>query len=279
MIPNTLAAVFHGAYSQKCGGGLPENHRRRRQQECFLTGLFLAGLFLLTGCASPTPTAFPTAEPTPFILVTNAPNATPSSTPFRPLASTEVLTLTQTPTPSPNPTNSSLPEGEGLGVRAESRSQYILLAELDYAAHTLRVDETIIYTNQTGMPLDSLILIVEQNRRKDCFELENLTVNRIHVIPDINGARMEIPLEASLQPDESVTLEIEYRLNIPPKPHDKVFGYLSGFQVNLVNWYPFVAPYTHRNGWILHEPSGVGEHLVYDAADYEINSQDLYRCL
>jgi hypothetical protein len=38
----------------------------------------------------------------------------------------------------------------------------------------------------------------------------------------------------------------------------------------LTNWYPFVVP--HINGdWVLHEPWYYGEHLVYDAADYEVN--------
>ncbi len=73
-----------------------------------------------------------------------------------------------------------------------------------------------------------------------------------------------------LKANESVTLEITYQLSLPTKGQDDVFGYLSDYQINLVNWYPFVAPYTHRNGWILHEPSGVGEHLVYETADFDV---------
>ncbi len=40
--------------------------------------------------------------------------------------------------------------------------------------------------------------------------------------------------------------------------------------MNLVNWYPFIVPYREGEGWILHNPSGVGEHLVYDAADFDV---------
>jgi len=46
------------------------------------------------------------------------------------------------------------------------------------------------------------------------------------------------------------------------------YGY-DGDQVNLTDWYPFVVPY--NNGWILHDPTSLGEHLVYDAADFEVN--------
>ena len=41
-------------------------------------------------------------------------------------------------------------------------------------------------------------------------------------------------------------------------------------RLNLTNWYPFVVPYINGE-WILHEPWYYGEHLVYDAADYEVN--------
>ena len=222
---------------------------------------FLAGLFLLTGCASPTPLPPPTAEPTRFILVTEVINATPSSTPFAPLVATEIPTITKTPLPpSPIPPP---PEGEG-------KPQYSLIAELDYDAHTLDVEETILYTNQTGIALDKLVLVVETNRWANCFQLESMTLNRFKITPNLNGARMEIPLEASLQVNETIAIEIVYRLNIPPKQNDDVFGYLGDYQINLVEWYPFVAPYTHRNGWITHEPSGVGEHLVYEASNFDV---------
>ena len=230
-------------------------------------------LFFLVGCTLPTPLPPPTAEQAPFILVTDVLNATPSSTPFSPLMTTALLTLTQTPTPTSPPTllptKFPLPKEAEIAVREISRPQYTLKAELDYDVHTLKVEETIIYTNRTGIPLDSLVLVVEQNRRKDCFALESVRINRFRVTPNLKGARLEIPLGASLQPNEAITLEIAYQLNIPPKRSDEVFGYLS-YQINLVDWYPFVAPYTHRNGWVFHEPSGVGEHLVYDASDFDV---------
>ena len=57
---------------------------------------------------------------------------------------------------------------------------------------------------------------------------------------------------------------------VPPKKYEATFGYAS-HQLNLTDWYPFIVPYA--DGWVLHDPSSYGEHLVYDAADYDVNVQ------
>jgi hypothetical protein len=49
----------------------------------------------------------------------------------------------------------------------------------------------------------------------------------------------------------------------------RIFGY-SDMQMNLTNWYPFVAPFIDGE-WVLHEPWSHGEYLVYDLADFEVN--------
>jgi aminopeptidase N len=40
-------------------------------------------------------------------------------------------------------------------------------------------------------------------------------------------------------------------------------------QLNLTNWYPFVVPFINGD-WVLHDPWYYGEHLVYDAADFDV---------
>ncbi len=242
----------------------------------YVLGIALCVIFFLVGCIPLTPPPSPTAEPTTFILVTDANNAVPSSTPFQVRTPTKVFTRTataiptstETPLPSATPKESPLPTAEA--VQDEKRPQYTLVAELDYAARTLDVEESILYTNQTGITLKSLVLVVEANRYSDAFVLRSLAVNNFITIPALEGGQMEIPLEAGLAPEESITIDIVYSLNIPAKHHEDVFGYLSDYQINIVNWYPFVAPYAHQDGWILHEPSGVGEHLVYETSDFDV---------
>lgn len=241
----------------------------------FIRSLYIlfAGI-LLIGCA---PAVAPDARD--FILVTDAPNATPSPTPFRPSASTDSPLLLEedlgvgdipSPTATAVPIDVPLPvknEPEVVEPESSQRSQYRLIAELDYAAHTLAVDEMITYTNQTGLPLNELVLAVESNRWPNCFDLKSFSVDGQQTEYRLSGARMDVSLAQVLLPGKMVALSISYELQLPAKRYEEVFGYV-GYQTNVVNWYPFIVPY--QNGWLLHDPSGVGEHLVYDASDFDV---------
>ena len=216
--------------------------------------------------------------PPTLVLVTANPNASPTPTPFQPIAATPVPlespTLIPTFTPEP-PTNTPLPTFEFTATvlvppttpPQTSRTQYILFALLDYAGHQIAVDETIQYTNQTGVTLNELVLAVEPNLRSG-FTLENILLDGNQLNYDLTGQRLTVYLPQSLAPTAQVTLAMRFRISIPPKTRDHPYGYVS-YQVNLTDWYPFVVPYD--NGWVLHDPSGLGEHLVYDAADFEVN--------
>ncbi len=114
-------------------------------------------------------------------------------------------------------------------------------------------------------------MIVEANRYHNCFSLETLAINNFKVNAQLKGGILEIPLGTNLESGESIKLEFIYKLNIPAKRHEDVFGYLSDYQINIVNWYPFVAPYIADKGWLFYEPSGVGEHLVYESSDFDVS--------
>lgn len=246
--------------------------RNTQSATCISYCVILMSILFLTGCA---PADAPAIE-RDFILVTDAPNTSPTRTPFQPRpATTSTRPATNTPLPTntaaptsastPKPTISPPSKGED-----NTRPLYTLDATLDYAARTLVVDEEIRYTNQSLVGLDKLVLAVEPNRWESCFELARTSLNNFPITPQINGARMEIPLGTKLQPGESLSLEMRYTLKIPAKSHEEVFGYLSDFQINLVNWYPFIVPFDVGQGWLIHEPSGVGEHLVYESADFDV---------
>lgn len=139
-------------------------------------------------------------------------------------------------------------------------------AMLDFAAHSLGVDEYITYINSTGVPLEMLVLAVEPNRYEEVFTLETLFAPSVSRY-DLNGSRLEVRLDPPLAPGESLELYIHFNLSLPPADHFHLFGYKNG-QMNLVDWYPFIVPY--RDGWVMHEPGKVGEHLVYEAADFNV---------
>jgi hypothetical protein len=83
----------------------------------------------------------------------------------------------------------------------------------------------------------------------------------------LNDDRLEISLLKTLTPGGALDLKAHFELNLPAADSHHVFGF-NDLQLNLVDWYPFIVPYS--NGWLLHPPADVGEHLVYDPADYDV---------
>ena len=241
-----------------------------------LRSTFIFLLLFLTSCNLATP---PQTPPPALVLVTANPNALPTPTPFQPGESNsipvELPTLASTFTPAP-PTDTPLPTLEFTATTLpqptspsqSARTQYTLFALLDYYGHQLAVDETIAYTNQTGVSLNEIVMAVEAMHRGG-FTLEHILLNGSPLNFDINGHRLTVYLSQPLAPNAQLTLAIRFRIDIPAKVQDKPYGYDGNKQVNLTDWYPFVVPYV--NSWILHDDYYLGEHLVYDAADFDVN--------
>lgn len=233
-----------------------------------MRGRFLAPLFLLTmlmaACGwTGAPTA-PAPVATRYVWVTVDANATPTPTPFQPVQ--EPSPTATRPAPTFTPTSPPTPA-------AGARPRYTLTVSLDYAAHTLAVEETISYPNQTGETLHRLMLAVEPNRWPGCFSLTSLSVNgQAMETYTLTDGWLDLPLPAPLAPGEAVTLALQYTLSMPWANSNQIFGY-NNWQLNAVDWYPFVLPYVPGQGWLKHEPASVGEHLVYDVADFEVTIQ------
>src|SRR5689334_1857872 len=87
-------------------------------------------MFLISSCSA----LAPEATPTPAFTETPTATQTPAST----------ATFTPTPTLVPAP----------------ARATYTLNTTMDYDAHTVVVDETIVYPNHTGAQLNALALAV-----------------------------------------------------------------------------------------------------------------------
>ncbi|HET9588676.1 MAG TPA: M1 family metallopeptidase [Anaerolineales bacterium] len=247
------------------------DHANRKIAICILC------LWILSSCTLPSSAPPSNGSGQNFLLVTPDPSALPTSTPFQPagavLAPPEA-TLIATFTPLP-PTDTPLPT---LAFTATSlalptspapaaRTQYTIFAILDYAGHQLAADETIRYTNQTGVALSELLLAVPANLEGG-FTPEHIVLDGQALNFDLSGQRLTVSLPQPLAPNAQAALAMRFRISIPPKPKEHPYGY-DVDQVNLTDWYPFVVPYD--NGWILHEPSSWGEYLVYDSSDFEVN--------
>jgi len=163
-------------------------------------------------------------------------------------------------------------------IPAPARAKYTINATLDYAAKTVSVDQTILYPNHSGETLTDLVLAVEPNMWPDSFNLSALSVDQSSITDyGINGQRLEFTLPNPLAPEATLTISLQYSLILPfaeqqdpSVERPRIFGYTDR-QVNLANWYPFIVPYEAGTGWVLHDPWYYGEHLVYEAADFEVN--------
>jgi hypothetical protein len=234
-------------------------------------------LLLLSACGMA-----PLAPPlSPVELITPNPNASATPTPFQPIGGTIApfesptitatvptftsLPATDTPLPTLEFTATNLPAPTS--PPSSTRTQYTLHALLDYYGNQLAVDETIAYTNQTGLALSELVLAAEPNHRGG-FIIENILLDGSALNYDLNGHRLTLFLPQPLAPGAQVSLAMRFRIDIPPKIKELPYGY-DVDQVNLTDWYPFIVPYS--NGWILHDDSYLGEHLVYDASDFDVN--------
>jgi len=202
-----------------------------------------------------------------FLVSCTSFSPTPSATPIPTL--TPTATFTPLPTFTPTATATLVPSLE--------RAKYTLNTTIDYDAHTVSVDETILYPNLTGSQLNTLVIAIVPNLWNGSFSLGSISIDGVPTTTySINGQRADIALSSFILPRAVVRINIQYTLALPFAEQEdpsvsrpRIYGYTNR-QLNLTNWYPFVVPFIDGD-WVLHEPWFYGEHLVYDAADYEVN--------
>jgi hypothetical protein len=188
----------------------------------------------------------------------------PTSTVVAPVIQT--ATPTSTPQPSPTPTVRVPLDGK--------QTRYQLEVLVDYYNHYVTVKEQIHYTNKSQDTISELVLAVPPTNYQDVFWLISLADMDNHPISvfEWEGSRLHIPLDTPLAPNDQFSFKLNYSMLMPVR--EGSFGY-SGRQMNLSNWYPFIPPWVEGKGWQVHDlwlvnSQIVGEHLVYEASDFEV---------
>ncbi len=205
-------------------------------------------IFLLAGClpgAEPTSTAMPSPMPDPITVdVPTLPSATPA--------------LPES-TAQPEPSNNT---------------HYQISATLDDKLRNLQVKELISLTNPTGAGLAEIPLAVEANRYADTFKLISVAGEggRTVTVQGLDDNRLTLAIQPPLEPDQDLTVTLEYALRLPPILPDRpqILGYTQR-QINLADWYPFLPYYSPNGTWLLHPPAAVGENTIYPIADFDID--------
>jgi hypothetical protein len=227
--------------------------------------LILFTLFsLLAGCQdAPAPTTPPPGAKQPSVAPATAAASPSLADSPGPVASPATVQPTDTAAPLPS-------------AAAPIRPRYELRASLDYDRHFLTAEERILYTNNSQSELRELILMVDTLYYPGVFQLKSMTWE-----PDGEAAQFEqetgrlvVSLPSLLAPGQAAHLLLSFELSLPsPQPSAATrpvpFGYTAR-QTNLVDWYPFVAPYADGKGWLANRAGFFGEHLAYESADFSV---------
>ena len=178
------------------------------------------------------------------------------------------------PTTSPDPElNEDISSHDTLPEPPEHRSHYKLDLILDYYSKYGTVSETITYTNRTEKALDEILLILPPRDFEDAIKVQSLTGPKVTSHYD-KGNQTWVKLDAPLQPLETTSITILFRLSFPLQAG--IFGYTNR-QLNVADWYPFIPPYDATSGWLAYERVTdadniiVGEYLVHEIADFDVS--------
>ena len=187
-------------------------------------------------------------------------NPIPSPTPHQPVTVNVEL---EKPTPSASPPDHS----------TDHTTRYYFDATLDYDAKKLFVDQTIIYTNNTGDTISLLPLQVPPAYQPGVFLLTGIQIGQIQpeIESELKGALIHLQFDPPLQPGQQVEINLKYQLY--PTHGWSTLGYTQR-QILLTDWYPMVPLHRDGHGWVINPPGQVGEHLAYPLSDFQ-----LYLCL
>ncbi|HWQ29378.1 MAG TPA: M1 family metallopeptidase [Negativicutes bacterium] len=175
------------------------------------------------------------------------------------------------------------------------RSEYRINAVLDAANKVLTAEQQIRYVNTESVELTELYFHVYTNAFKqketapflfDDFEraysrgfqpgyTEFAEVaqadgqNRKSLEYSLQGTGdtiLKVKLAEPLKPRNAVTLELKYKVVIPPA--GERFGY-GEKNINMGNWYPVAAVYD-ADGWNLDKYYSIGDPFYSDTANYDV---------
>ena len=159
-------------------------------------------LTLLVGCG------LTQADPTPNL---------PTPTTLRVLQTTPVPTLDRSlQSVASTPTTTLELQAIDCELPELTRTQHIVDAEVDYAAHTAQVSQQIRYVNVGETPLTQIVLGVEPNRFAGVFALDEMLADGVPVSSfELAARRLTLMLTQPLFPHCQIELTLRFRLAIP----------------------------------------------------------------
>ncbi len=248
-----------------------------------LTALITVALWLMVGCNFVRTDAVAATSTTVRVIVaTNAesPQQIETSSPVptlnaaaRTMQPISTATLAATNTPSTN----MLTEDGCEASAGQPGAAHIVTADVDYAAHTVRVDHRVHVINRTNDLLADVVLNIEPNRWAGVFMLESVlgtyNGNPFVTAYEATGRRLRVELAAPIEPGCGVELQLVYVLQIPPVGQgvSSLTGYLgyTARQLNLGHWLATIAV-RRGSAWVSHDVAQIGEQIVSETANWDV---------
>jgi hypothetical protein len=177
----------------------------------------------------------------------------------------------------------------------QNRADYVIRATLDPAAHTIKGEVAITYTNASPSPLDVLWLQLEQNIYRpgsrgsmaqggaprgntEGMTLDQVTVTfgktAMAVTPLISDTRAQLRLPTVLAPGGKAVIHIRYHYEVPNDEFGGRTGWLTAKNgapiYSVAQWYPRMAVFDDLRGWDTAPYLAQEFYLEYGNFDYFI---------
>ena len=168
---------------------------------------------------------------------------------------------------SPAPTALAGPAGQ----IPRTFPHYAFDIRLDYAGHRLDATMQVSVPNTFGEPISNILFNVPAAHTPGVLELHGVSIDDRPITYDFSGTTLTIDLPAPLRPGETITLTMDFSVNIPPLSAESFAGANLAFTADATNvgyWYPLLAPYRRELGWLSVPWYPIGDPFATDTADY-----------
>jgi hypothetical protein len=218
--------------------------------------LALLLLLLLVSCRRGAVEPLPTDAPTPTTLIGGQATFAP------------IITATHA-APEPTPARRCAPNPN------TATAQYKVETTVDVDARSVTATMQVTYRNDTGQPIQQIVFNVEPNRKPGLFTLTSVEADNLDKF-SLTGPRLEVNLKAPLDVDCTLTISLGFTVHLAAIQSGYLgrgyFGF-SDRQLNLGEWLPEIAPFTHSNpgSWLTPQSWAVGEYTVSRMGDYDVS--------
>jgi hypothetical protein len=180
-------------------------------------------------------------------------------------------TSTPQPLPSVDTDLSSFKEGlnpvyHSVVDELSQASLYTINYVIDEDLYHISGEQSVIYTNTEEVALTEIKFRLFANILGGNMEVSNITVNDEVINPkyELRNSVLRLPLKNALQPDESITIKMDFKIEVPESV-DLNYGVQAYYDdvLTLAHAYPMISVYDDE-GWNVEIPPQSGDVTYAD---------------